>query len=123
MLDHIVLNVADIALARAFYEPTLAALGLRVVKEFPGGVGFGDAEGKPIFWLGVREPVCLGVHIALRCSDHATVDAFHAAAMTAGGTDHGAPGPREMYHPHYYGGFVLDPAGNNIEAVCHEPQT
>ena len=122
MLDHLVLNVSDIAAARAFYHPVLAALGMRAIMEHPEGVGFGGDDGKPVFWLGRRDPVSHGVHVAFACADHATVDAFHAAALAAGGTDNGAPGPRPMYHEHYYGAFVLDPDGNNVEAVCHLPQ-
>ena len=87
-------------------------------------VGFGrDDGGRPSFFIeAYGEPVRGRLHIALRAQNHAEVDAFHAAAIDAGGTDNGAPGPRPVYHEHYYGAYVLDPDGNNIEAVCHQPE-
>ena len=118
MLDHVSLSVRDFGASRAFYEPSLAALGYQIVMEFPHAAGFG-VGGKPTFWIAQREPVGTGAHVAFTVDDRATVDAFHAAALAAGGTDNGAPGLREHYHPTYYGAFVLDPDGNNIEAVCH----
>ena len=82
--------------------------------------GFGDDF--PFFWIGQRDlGPDSGVHVAFRVEDRETVDAFHAAALAAGGRDNGGPGVREIYHPHYYGSFVLDPDGANIEAVCHTP--
>ncbi|HKQ60416.1 MAG TPA: VOC family protein [Candidatus Polarisedimenticolaceae bacterium] len=119
MIDHVLLNVRDTDASRRFYERALAPLGLGVVLAFPEGVGFG-AAGRPEFWIWRREPVGAGVHVAFRCGERAQVDTFHAAALEAGGTDNGAPGPRPHYHPRYYGAFVLDPDGHNIEAVCHE---
>jgi catechol 2,3-dioxygenase-like lactoylglutathione lyase family enzyme len=120
MFDHVGLNVRDYAASRAFYEQALAPLGYRVV--FDGsewnGAGFGTSD-KPEFWIMQRDPVGTGTHVAFQCDDRATVDAFHAAALAAGGTDNGAPGVREHYHPTYYGAFVLDLDGNNVEAVCH----
>lgn len=120
MFDHIGLNVSDYAASRAFYEQALAPLGYRVV--FDGsdwnGAGFGTGD-HPEFWIMQREPYGAGTHVAFHCEDRATVDAFHAAALAAGGVDNGAPGVREQYHPTYYGAFVLDPDGNNVEAVCH----
>ena len=84
--------------------------------------GFGT-EGKPWFWItDQREPATENVHVSFAAADRATVDAFHAAALEAGGTDNGAPGVRELYHPTYYGAYVLDPDGNNVEAVCHRPE-
>ena len=80
--------------------------------------GFGTGE-KPEFWISEREPVGTGTHVAFVCPDRATVNAFHDAALDAGGIDNGPPGPREHYHPTYYGAFVHDLDGNNIEAVCH----
>jgi catechol 2,3-dioxygenase-like lactoylglutathione lyase family enzyme len=126
ILDHITLPVSDFAAAKAFYERALAPLGITVLLEFPGACGFGR-DGKPAFWIGVgplsfwKEGQRAGTptHIAFAAPDHATVDAFYAAAIAAGGRDYGAPGPRPQYHPGYYGAFVLDPEGNNIEAVCH----
>ena len=122
MFDHIGLNVANYDASRAFYEKALAPLGYGVVMagEEWRAVGFG-VDRKPEFWVCEREPFGTGTHVAFHCDDRATVDAFHAAACAAGGKDNGAPGLREHYHPSYYGAFVLDPDGNNIEAVCHAP--
>jgi predicted lactoylglutathione lyase len=121
MIDHVVLNVRDLAGSRKFYEQALAPLGYAAIMEFTDWVGFGMA-GKADFWLARRDPANTGVHVALRCSKRSEVDGFHAAAMKAGGKDHGKPGLREDYHPHYYGAFALDPDGNNIEVVCHDPK-
>ncbi len=120
MFDHVGLNVRDYAASRAFYEQALAPLGYRVVMAFDEWqvAGFGTDD-KPEFWVSRREPYTTGTHVAFACSDRAAVDAFHAAALSAGGTDNGAPGLREHYHPTYYGAFALDPDGNNVEAVCH----
>lgn len=120
MLDHVILNVTDIAAARAFHDAALAPLGLGVVMEFGTGAGYGTA-GKPEFWVAARDAPSAPVHVAFAAPDRATVDAFHAAALAAGGRDNGAPGIRAHYHPTYYGAFVLDPDGNNIEAVTHRP--
>src|SRR4249919_3309920 len=122
MFDHVGLNVKDYAASRAFYEQALAPLGWKVVMAFDEwrAAGFGLAE-KPEFWISEREPYGTGTHVAFAADDRATVDAFHAAALAAGGQDNGAPGIREMYHEYYYGAYVLDPEGNNIEAVTHEP--
>jgi catechol 2,3-dioxygenase-like lactoylglutathione lyase family enzyme len=120
VIDHVVIGVADVPASRAFYERALLPLGVTVVLDLPGYVGFGD-HAMPWFFIAAREPTRL-VHVAFSAPDRATVDAFHAAALDAGGVDNGAPGPRPIYHPHYYGAFVFDPDGNNIEAVCHRPQ-
>jgi catechol 2,3-dioxygenase-like lactoylglutathione lyase family enzyme len=91
------------------------------MEPIPRTGGFGT-DGKPWFWIsGVRKPVTENVHVAFTATDRAAVDAFHAAKLGAGGTDNGAPGVRELYHPTYYGAYVLDPDGNNVEAVCHRP--
>ena len=119
MLDHLSLGVRDLAASRAFYEAALAPLGYGVVMEREGTVAFGPTA-RPIFWLAAREP-CTGVHLAFQAPDRQHVDAFHAAALAAGGHDNGGPGVRPQYHPHYYGAFVHDPDGNNAEAVCHTP--
>jgi catechol 2,3-dioxygenase-like lactoylglutathione lyase family enzyme len=122
MFDHVGVNVRDYAASRAFYERALAPLGYRVVMAFDewkaAGLGAGDA---PELWISQREPHVTGAHLALRCDDRATVDAFHEAALDAGGLDNGAPGIREHYHPDYYAAFVHDLDGNNVEAVCHAP--
>lgn len=123
MFDHVGLNVRDYAASRAFYERALEPLGYRVVMAFDEwrAGGFGTDE-KPELWLSQREPHGTGTHLAFACADRESVDAFHEAALAAGGTDNGAPGVREHYHPTYYGAFVLDPDGNNVEAVCHAPE-
>jgi len=128
MIDHTGVTVADFPASRAFYESALAPLGLIKVMELgpeiTGGVhtaGFGAAH-KPEFWISsAGKAVEAAVHIAFRATSRAQVDAFHAAALAAGARDNGAPGLRPHYHPNYYGAFVLDPDGHNIEAVCHEP--
>lgn len=117
-LDHVTLKVADFSRAAAFYDAALKPLGL--TRLFGDGETFaGYGSDRPFFWIG-----CDGrdgyAHVAFSVADHASVEAFHAAAIAAGGRDNGAPGVRAQYHPTYFGGFVLDPDGNNIEAVCHD---
>jgi catechol 2,3-dioxygenase-like lactoylglutathione lyase family enzyme len=123
MLDHVGVNVSDYERSREFYQGALAPLGFSLLMEpVPGTGGFGS-EGKPWFWItDQREPTTENVHVAFAARDRATVDAFHAAALEAGGTDNGAPGIRTIYHPDYYGAYVLDPDGNNVEVVCHRPE-
>jgi len=125
MLDHVGIEVGDLAPSRAFYEAALAPLGIELVMEFEGALGFGketEHGPRPFFWVQARgRPAVSGAHVAFGVRSTEGVDAFHAAALAAGGTDNGAPGPRPIYHPGYYGAFVLDPDGNNIEAVCHRP--
>jgi len=123
MLDHLGIDVGDYDRSKAFYAAALKPLGLEVLMEpVPNACGFGDPEKRmPFFWLYDRDEVNKGVHVAFNAADRATVDAFHAAALEAGATDNGEPGVRELYHPNYYGAFVLDPDGNNVEAVCHRP--
>jgi catechol 2,3-dioxygenase-like lactoylglutathione lyase family enzyme len=124
VLDHVGINVSDYARSRDFYSAALAPLGLELLMEpAPEFGGFGSPHGrKPFFWIGTRAAANAGVHLAFAVPRRELVDAFHAAALDAGGTDNGEPGVREIYHPHYYGAFVLDPDGNNAEAVCHVPQ-
>src|ERR1700729_2003344 len=124
MLDHVGFAVADYGRSKAFYERALAPLGFTLLMEFSGAAaGFGkDDGGRPSFFIEAHgEPVRGRLHIAMQAESRAHVDAFHAAALEAGGIDNGAPGLRAVYHPDYYGAFVLDPDGNNIEAVCHLP--
>ena len=123
MLDHLGIDVSDYERSKAFYSAALKPLGLEVLMEpAPNACGFGDPEIRmPFFWVYDRANVNEGVHIAFSAPDRATVDAFHAAALEAGAQDNGGPGVREIYHPNYYGAFVLDPDGNNVEAVCHTP--
>ena len=119
MLDHVSLKVADYDRAAAFYDCALAPVGL---SRLFGGEGFaGYGSGRPFFWIGQGEAAGY-CHVAFAVPDRAAVDAFYAAAMAAGGRDNGPPGVRAHYHPDYYGAFVLDPDGHNIEAVCHAPQ-
>jgi catechol 2,3-dioxygenase-like lactoylglutathione lyase family enzyme len=125
MIDHIGFPVSDYARAKAFYTQALAPLGYSLIMEVtqddrPGesAAGFG-ADGKPDFWIGGEGALNKPVHIAIAATDRATVDAFYKAALAVGGRDNGAPGIRAHYHSNYYGAFVLDPDGHNIEAVCH----
>jgi catechol 2,3-dioxygenase-like lactoylglutathione lyase family enzyme len=125
VLDHIGLRVNELEKAKAFYRSALAPLGYELVMEFGPeagieyqGAGFG-AGGKPDFWVGLGESNG-PIHVAFAAVDRKTVDAFHAAALDAGGKDNGKPGLRAHYHPNYYGAFVLDPEGNNVEVVCHK---
>ncbi len=126
MIDHTGLLVSDFQKSREFYARALAPLGYQVLKERSGeneGVaiaGFGVPP-FPDFWILSGTPSLPPMHVALRADSRALVDAFHAAAIAAGGRDNGAPGVRPHYHPNYYGAFVLDPDGYNIEAVCHNP--
>jgi catechol 2,3-dioxygenase-like lactoylglutathione lyase family enzyme len=122
VLDHVGFGVSDYGRSKAFYEQALAPLGITLLLEpVAQAAGFGR-DGKPFFWIETRGPAVEGgLHVAFATEDRATVDAFHAAALAAGGTDNGAPGVREIYHPNYYGAYVLDLDGNNIEAVCHRP--
>lgn len=121
MLDHMGFAVKDYDRSKSFYEQVLAPLGFRVIKNFPGAAaGFGK-DGHASFWIEAQgRPVQGRLHIAFAAENRAAVDAFHAAALAVGAPDNGAPGVREIYHPNYYGGYVLDPDGNNIEAVCHD---
>jgi catechol 2,3-dioxygenase-like lactoylglutathione lyase family enzyme len=129
MLDHIGFPVSDFARAKAFYEKALAPLGIGVVMEVTEaesggayeGAGFGEQR-KPYFWIGSGAALTGRLHVAFAAKDRASVDAFYKAAMAAGATDNGPPGLRPHYHPNYYGAFVLDPDGDNIEAVCHKAE-
>lgn len=127
MLDHLGLAVSDFEGSKAFYRKALAPLALslqmEVTAEQTGAdahAGFGS-DGKPFFWIGSGRRAATGVHVAFAANSRAEVDAFYRAALAAGGRDNGAPGLRPHYHANYYGAFVLDPDGNNIEAVCHKP--
>ena len=121
MLDHVTVNVSDAEQAKRFYREALAPLGYSLQMEFPGAAGFGTGEGVPDFWLGSSEERGAS-HVAFQAPDRATVDRFYDAAMSAGGNDNGAPGLRPHYHETYYAAFVHDADGNNVEAVCHQPE-
>ena len=126
MLDHITFGVADFALCADFYDKALAPLGISQVFEVSAEetgskpfIGYGDE--RPFFWIGPGDASTGQLHFAFTARTRAEVDAFYAAAIAAGGKDNGPPGLRLHYHPSYYGAFVLDPEGRNIEAVCHAP--
>jgi catechol 2,3-dioxygenase-like lactoylglutathione lyase family enzyme len=121
MIDHTGVNVSDVVKSKAFYRAALAPLGYAVIVEWEQIAGFGVPP-KPDFWIGQGAPNLPRIHVAFRAETRAQVDAFYKAAMAAGGKDNGAPGPRPHYHANYYGAFVLDPDGHNIEAVCHAAQ-
>jgi catechol 2,3-dioxygenase-like lactoylglutathione lyase family enzyme len=126
MIDHITFGVADFARSTAFYDRAFAPLGIKrlftVPHAFTGGVdstGYGDT--RPWFWIAEQDATRGKLHVALEAATRDVVDAFYREAIGAGGRDNGPPGPRPHYHPDYYGAFVLDPDGHNIEAVCHKP--
>jgi catechol 2,3-dioxygenase-like lactoylglutathione lyase family enzyme len=121
MIDHIGMSVTDVAKSKAFYRSVLAPLGYAVIMEFANDVGFGVPP-KPDFWIGPAGDDVQPTHIAFRADNRKQVDAFYKAAIAAGGRDNGPPGLRPEYHANYYGAFVFDPDGNNIEAVCHTPE-
>jgi catechol 2,3-dioxygenase-like lactoylglutathione lyase family enzyme len=128
MLDHIGFSVSNMKVSRIFYEKALKPLGItplmEVTPEMTGTsdshVGFG--VGRPFFWIGTGGKVSMGTHVAFATESRKTVDEFYAAAIAAGGKDNGKPGLRPQYHENYYGAYVFDPDGNNIEAVCHSPK-
>ena len=126
MIDHFGFPVSDYDKSKTFYERALAPLGYGVVMEVgtnemgAPAAGFGIG-GNPDVWIGGEGNVGNPLHVAIVARDRAAVDAFHQAALAAGGRDNGAPGLRPHYHPNYYAAFVLDPDGHNIEAVCHLP--
>jgi catechol 2,3-dioxygenase-like lactoylglutathione lyase family enzyme len=121
VIDHVVLNVRDYEASKRFYVEALRPMGYEVILEFERMAGLGS-EGKPELWIGERDEPSANVHVALASPDRHTVDEFYSAALSAGGRDNGSPGLRPHYHEQYYGAFVLDPDGNNIEAVCHLPE-
>jgi catechol 2,3-dioxygenase-like lactoylglutathione lyase family enzyme len=126
MLDHVSLGVADLARSQAFYDRALQPLGLRRLHDFDGASGYGDTTA--VFWIGTpidagrRVAAGGGTHVAFAAPSRSAVDAFHRAALAAGGRDDGAPGLRPIYHENYYGAFVLDPDGHKVEACCHKPE-
>jgi catechol 2,3-dioxygenase-like lactoylglutathione lyase family enzyme len=127
MIDHTGLSVSNFARSKAFYEQALSPIGYSLIMALSAAeTGVTDVAGfgvppKPDFWLASGKPNVPPIHIAFRAESRAMVDAFHRAAIAAGGRDNGPPGLRPHYHPNYYGAFVLDPDGHNIEAVCHLP--
>ena len=128
MLDHTGFAVSDLKRSKAFYAAALRPLGIGLLMEVTAEqtgagahAGFGIGQ-KPFFWIGDHGSACSGVHIAFTAETRAQVVQFYQAALKAGGRDNGAPGVRPHYHENYYGAFVFDPDGNNIEAVCHKPE-
>ena len=122
LFDHVQLVVRDLAASAEFYRAVLGELGIAVT-DTGAGCFFADE----LVVSALDSPTASGVltgrqHLAFQAKDRATVDAFYAAAMAAGGRDNGGPGLRPHYHPNYYAAFVFDPDGNNIEAVCHKPE-
>lgn len=128
MIDHLGISVSDYRKSKIFYEKVLATLGhecvMEITPEMTGGdslhCGFGSNK-KPSFWISSAGVACPSIHIAFTAGSRKEVDAFYHAALAAGGKDNGAPGLRPLYHPNYYGAFILDMDGHNIEAVCHSP--
>jgi catechol 2,3-dioxygenase-like lactoylglutathione lyase family enzyme len=127
MIDHTGFAVSDLSKSKAFYLAALRPLGIELIMEVTAAqtgagahAGFGAAH-KPFFWVGDHGSPSSGIHIAFTAGSRAQVDEFYHAALRAGGKDNGKPGLRPHYHESYYGAFVLDPDGNNIEAVCHKP--
>lgn len=127
ILDHVGFPVTDYARSVAFYEKALAPLGIVILKQFSlsedgadGYAGFGRQ--RPQFWIGTGATLTGRLHVAFAAANRQEVEAFYEAALAAGGRDNGAPGLRPHYHENYYGGFVFDPDGHNIEAVTHLPE-
>ncbi|WP_428491108.1 VOC family protein [Rhodopila sp.] len=121
MLDHVTLGVSDLEASKTFYDPILLILGVaRLYREGKNFAGYGIGR-KAFFWIGVKQPPITGMHVAFAAENRRLVDAFHAIALANGGRDNGKPGTRPQYHADYYGAFILDPDGHNIEAVCHNP--
>lgn len=126
MLDHVGIEVEDFARSTGFYATTLAPLGIELVTAADAWAGFAPSGTTPetiqtavSFWIHQASGSPSRVHIAFRTDERRRVEAFWRAGLQAGGRDNGAPGIRKQYHPHYFGAFVLDPDGHNIEAVCH----
>jgi catechol 2,3-dioxygenase-like lactoylglutathione lyase family enzyme len=121
IIDHIGLTVDNYEKSKQFFSRALAPLGMGLIVEVQGWAGFGKGQ-KPEFWFGEGTAKQTAMHIAFVADNRDQVIAFYAAALAAGGTDNGPPGIRTIYHPDYFGAFILDPDGHNIEAVCHRPE-
>lgn len=120
-IDHIMLSVSDYEKSKQFYSAALSPLAITQTMEYQGWSAFGK-DGRAAFWFGKGETVQQPMHIAFVADNRKQVDQFYQAALEAGGKDNGEPGLREHYHPNYYGAFIIDPDGHNIEAVCHKPE-
>jgi len=121
IIDHIGIAISDYEKSKEFYSKVLLPLNIRLVAEVQGWAGFGK-NGKPEFWFGTSDNAQRPMHIAFLAENRAAVNQFYQAAISAGARDNGKPGIREIYHPNYYGAFIIDPDGHNIEAVCHEQE-
>ncbi|HEV8341734.1 MAG TPA: VOC family protein [Candidatus Binatia bacterium] len=121
VIDHIGLSVSNYERSKEFYSKALVPLEIELIMEFENVAGFGK-DGKPEFWFGVHGVPLQPMHVAFAAENRQQVREFYEAAIAAGGKDNGPPGIREIYHPNYYGAFVLDPDGHNIEAVCHHTE-
>jgi catechol 2,3-dioxygenase-like lactoylglutathione lyase family enzyme len=119
MLDHVTIGVTDVERSKSFYDQALGPLGISRMHAQAGTFAGYGSDDKAYFWIGLKDTPQTGAHIAFATPDRSVVDAFHAAALKAGGKDNGPPGLRPQYDPNYYGAFILDPDGHNIEAVCH----
>jgi catechol 2,3-dioxygenase-like lactoylglutathione lyase family enzyme len=129
MIDHLTTYATDFEATKRFYAAVLAPLGHALAvemvaswdPEYPTRRMCAFGPGRPIFWIAEVKQASSPRHLAFAAAARPAVDAFHAAGLAAGAKDNGAPGPRAVYHPNYYGAFLLDPDGNNVEAVCHRP--
>jgi catechol 2,3-dioxygenase-like lactoylglutathione lyase family enzyme len=121
MFDHVVFGASDYAASKAFFLESLEPLGVAIVHEGPLGVEL-SADGKSSLCIRRADEKPSHLHLAFTAANRRQVDAFHSAALAAGGTDHGAPGLRPNYHANYYAAFVIGPDGHNVEVVCHEPE-
>jgi catechol 2,3-dioxygenase-like lactoylglutathione lyase family enzyme len=121
IIDHLGLAVSNYSASKVFFTQALAPLGIVPIMEVQGWAGFGKS-GKPELWFGEHTAPQRPMHIAFLADSRTQVRAFYEAALKAGATDNGPPGIREIYHPNYYGAFVIGPDGHNIEAVCHQPE-
>jgi len=124
ILDHVGLAVADFERSKTFYREVLGTLGIELLADWTFGrehvAGFGKE--RPTFWIGDGKPARGSMHVAFTAASRAQVAAFHSVGLSMGGRDNGPPGIRAHYHPNYYGAFLFDPDGHNIEAVCHDPE-
>lgn len=123
MFDHVVLGASDYAASRAFFIKALEPLGVTVVEDGPLGVELCRPNGRSSLCIRLKpEEKPAHLHLAFTAGSRRQVEAFHRAALEAGGKDNGPPGLRPQYHANYYAAFVIGPDGHNIEAVCHEPE-
>jgi catechol 2,3-dioxygenase-like lactoylglutathione lyase family enzyme len=122
IIDHVGFSVADFEKSKAFYKAVLGTLGIQMLTDFAheGDYHAGFGIDAPTFWIGTGKQKRGQVHVAFVARSRSEVEAFHSVALSMGATDNGAPGLRPHYHPGYFGAFVIDPDGNNVEAVFHD---